>query len=219
MTEAPPIAPSAPDAAPDWDAYRKRGFVRLVELLLRPPPEALAAGKGLLTRAERRAVADWLRPLEQLVRMLLVWTVLLMPGAAGARRAPPRRPRRPSRRERVACGRASAGFQLWTASSGPSGTAPPDGGEPLISAWRLVERLEAVLGVIEDPAPSLDRLARRWGRRGPGRGAGRTPSGGPARSTTPRSATPRPGVSAFARPWLVAEARELMARVAALDTG
>jgi hypothetical protein len=188
---------------PDWETCLRRGFVRLLELLLRPPPESLAAGKGLLTRAEARATSDWLRPLEQMVRLLLAWSVMLMPGAPWT--APPaaRSGPRPSAGGRR---RGAAGFRLWCGASGSSGEASSDGARTLVSAWRLVARLEAVLAVVEDPAPCLARLARRWGRAYWGR------------ARRPRPPAPKPGVSDLARPWLVAEAEKLIAQ-AALDTG
>lgn len=191
---------------PDWETCLRRGFVRLLELLLRPPPESLAAGKGLLTRAEARATSDWLRPLEQMVRLLLAWSVMLMPGAGAApQRAFPRDRGRPSP-SRGSGERRLPGFALSGGSSGPSGEAPSADAGALVSAWRLVARLEAVLAVVEDPAPCLARLARRWGRAYWGR------------RRRPRAPAPKAGVSELARPWLVAEAELLVAR-AALDTG
>jgi hypothetical protein len=137
----------------------------LAALLSRALPAALASGRGLLTRAEWTAALAWLRPIERLVRMVILLAALARPWAGELALAA------------VASRRAGAGggggFRLPGFCAVPRAIEDVrervrrEAGEPetLYSAWVLVERLEAALRALEEPAPWIERAARRLGRR------------------------------------------------------
>jgi hypothetical protein len=179
-------APPDQTLAPLWDRARAR-FARAVAAI--GAPAAIAALRAL-TPALRRAVLDWLAPLERIVRALLLaqaatiaraWPLSLPSAAAkrkaGAAPAPSRAldrsspetwparfalspPRDP---RRVPDARAPRIRALWGPPPPPPPPPPTRAPRPRSEAdgaFRLALRLEAVRRVLADPAPHALRLAR-----------------------------------------------------------
>ena len=242
MTPPPPLPPSV-DATPLPPNAELCGAARHVLGFLFGlfgGPSAIVA-LGVVTPAERREILDWLRPIETLLRLLL-----LAEAAGLARTLTPTAPRgsRAARRP-AACRSAARAVQdadaceTWRVSFRACSPEPrtvrparadrlaavaeprrahrdadasiPDPSNP----WPLAERIEAVVRVLETPAPYVRRLARRLAAargRAAALGArlGRAPSsdsGGRRRRRRPRG----PADTA------IAEARDLVAQ--AIDSG
>lgn len=206
-----------------WDSAR--WFMRWLVAVCGTPCDIVAL--AVLTRKERRGIFYWLRPVEAIVRRLLVAEAVRMaahlPRGKPARCRPPRPPMRriafqnpeestawtvrfsvlgrtgkpsaPRRRlrrgrwqrppapgpcdnefermrrlhERLeAQARPAAPGRTFVIVPGPPPTAPAPPGPasaPLYSPWPTAERIETIRRVLEDPAPHVERLARRLARR------------------------------------------------------
>jgi hypothetical protein len=122
----------------------------------------------LLTRNERDAMAQWLRMIETLLRRVLLIEAAALPKPAFQARAP--HPRRQRRRRMIEHDAETP--EAWRVSFHLIARAPraalsrrTAAQAAPISAWPLAERLEAVLRVLENPAPHIARAARRLHRR------------------------------------------------------
>jgi hypothetical protein len=143
---------------------RLRALIGL--MLSRGLPVALAAGRALISRAERRAVLAWLRPLEHAARALIFLETLALPAAPERdedRERPKSRDFYPStdyeREDRIVL---RVGLGELSGSRAPR-TGPRAPEAELVSALPLIRRLAAALEAIEDPAPLVRRLAPRVG--------------------------------------------------------
>ena len=119
----------------------------------------------LLAPREQADILHWLRPLEALVRRLLLLEAAELAGGLAASH-PSRRVRLRTRRlvaqdpENASAWRVSFRVTLLASQAGrvtPARALPSD----LPSAWPIAERWEAVARVLAEPAPYARRLARR----------------------------------------------------------
>jgi hypothetical protein len=146
--------------AASWPALRRKALHAVLLLLSRPLPTALSEKEAMLTRRESRLVVAWLKPLEAVVRALIVVAALAFPHAAWRRLGD--RPRRADDdRERGAGGPSSPlGFRVFGGrpgeSSGSRGGAP----SALVPVAAYVARLDALCRIVEDPRPWIRRAAR-----------------------------------------------------------
>jgi hypothetical protein len=196
-----------------WSRLLARVNAVIVAMLARALPPALAAGEGLVTRAERRAIVAWLRPLESVVRALIfIQTLPLAPApdrASGRWREPGGL--RPDSANRAAppAPAFSLGFiGLGGGGGGRGGPRLHPSRDELVPLQPLVARLEAALAVIEDPAPHVVRAARRFGLAPPGIAVGCAPADGARRA----------GFGPVARAALIPEIDAILAPPDALDT-
>jgi hypothetical protein len=150
-----------------WPEFRARAHALIATLLARALPAAFVAGEPFLSRAEVRAVLAWLRPIERLVRVVILLQAAMFPDA-------------PARERRARERRSSWGARAEpTPPTGPVFRVPlveGEGGTPpsalgckrerpeSVPAWPLMVRVEAMLDAIVDPAPHVRRVARRMGR-------------------------------------------------------
>jgi hypothetical protein len=191
-------------AADAWPGVRDRLLMILRRLVARALPPPLAAGKGLLTRAERWLVLKWLQPLERMARCLILFAAFALPKE---RYPPPAWWRRPPFYVRPPCTerRRSRCFPIAGRAQSLNSGPPMRGPDGLCSAWVLVDRLEIVLDVLEDPGPHIARLARRLGRSRAVETLG-------LRFARPSRPRPKPvQIGDLAYPYAVAEAEGLMA--------
>jgi hypothetical protein len=186
-------------------AFHARAVALIARLLARALPEPLLLGKGILTRLERALVLAWLRPLERVVRVLIIFRALALPVIG-----PLPVPRQDEGGLPSSLDVRIPGFSVVAGGmSGGSGPSSEADRQETFSAWPLVERLEAVLRAIEDPDPHIARLARCYGRSA----AGLERPARPKRGTLERR-----GLSELAAIFAAAEARELLGLAAAQDT-
>jgi hypothetical protein len=175
------MSPSPIPPVDAWPRLRSRAYAVVARLLARALPAALAASEGLITRLERRVIIAWIRPLEAVVRTLIFGEILSW--------SPPPAVPPPRQRSTAPSGaRASGGGDGGSGGGGrPPGLAfnlglgvvlggggrgqrvlrrpaprKDDLGD-LISVRPLVQRFDAVLGALEDPAPHVARAGRRLG--------------------------------------------------------
>jgi hypothetical protein len=210
-----------------WSRFRARAYTVVARLLARALPAALAAGKGLVTRLERRAILAWIRPLEAVARTLIFGEALLLPAAPAV--ASMRRRGGAARGARHADGgvRDVRGgvFNLGLGvvlggggDGGPGGPRDAPDKDELVSAWPLAERLEIVLDALEDPAPHVARAASRLGLAAPNtQAAGRARDGRGHPRTGPPGGRAR-GLGVLAQCFLEAESQTLLAEAAHADT-
>ena len=161
MTDGAPTPFDDDDTSPPalWDAARYA--LRWLVNLFGSPAEM--AGLEVLAPRERMDVLGWLRPLEALVRALLVIRAAEMP--APIRRTP--RAKRSPPRSRQMVEHDPDKPESWRVSFRAVPAPPGLGsgryapGAELPSAWPLAERLEAVIRVLENPDPFARRLVGR----------------------------------------------------------
>lgn len=171
--------PFADETAPPADIWQHAKEILRGLVALYGAPAELAA-MGVLTPKQHGEVLVWLRPVEAIVRLLLLV-------AAAARPRPKlRAPARPHPRVRRVAPQDREDSESWhvvfrvfppaprprpragrTRASGlrdaPGTIAGTIAGLP--SPWPLAERLEAVIRVLENPEPYARRLAARLTRR------------------------------------------------------
>ena len=125
-------------------------------------PSAIACLK-LLVRARRLDILGWLKPIEDLVRRLIIIEAMKLELKA----IRPHAPLEHVRREIVADPADSASwparFQVFPANSHNMRSSKAAAPEPfpLFKAFPVAERFEAVLRVLENPGRYISRAARR----------------------------------------------------------
>ena len=205
MTQGAPT-PANDDTTPAalWDAARYA--MRWLVNLFGAPTDL--ADFTVLTPNEHRDLLSWLRPLEALVRSLLLIKAAEMPAperAARRGKTAPRRSRRLVEQDPETSERWRVSFRALPPVRRP-GSRRRASSADLPSAWPLAERLEAVIRVLENPSPFARRLARRLRAR---------PDLAPrALRLPPDEPSRRPGEWAWREAWAQA-----LGVVAVFDTG
>ena len=158
-------APATEDTSPAalWEAARYA--LRWLVQMFGSPVEI--AELGVLAPREHSDMLSWLRPLEGLVRALLL--IMAAEAARVENRGPSRRaPQRPARHvveqnpERSEDWRVS--FRAMRGNARPSRPRRQTT-RAIPSAWPIAERLEAVIRVLENPKAYARRLAVRLNTR------------------------------------------------------
>ncbi len=132
-------------------------------------PGAIAA-RGTISAKFRRDLLQWLAPLEAMVRRLLLLEALRAPPPCASVCAPKQK-RRTQTRRKAPVRAASPVFTIWNAArKRPPHLRKyvlvegrgfrPEAGLETYPAAPVARRMEALLGVLENRAPHVARLAR-----------------------------------------------------------
>ena len=159
---------SAPPAL--WAAGRY--FLDWLMALFGAPHDVAAL--GVLTPKERSEILGWLRPVEALVRLLLIAEAAALPRPAPPSPSSLRPEPRRSAAERPHAEpdpedsrRWPTRFRVFVARGSKRRRDPSDAGRrwddhaPWLDPWPVARRIEAVRRVLEDASPYARRLARR----------------------------------------------------------